>query len=156
MCGHGAVLAIFAAACATGLIFLSAFYGFRPVVFAKALRSADWLEIASPNLFQPGIIRASIELLPAERIGPGAPDGRHRGYVRGLEAGQVFRYGCALARRCSGIRIRFTDALFRIHLPVSGMPFLLLFMAGVSADLLESRYALAANAVVFGVLWPTP
>jgi hypothetical protein len=32
------------------------------------------------------------------------------------------------------------------------LPFLLLFMAGVSADLLESQYALAANAVVFGVL----
>ena len=32
------------------------------------------------------------------------------------------------------------------------LPFLLLFMAGVSADLLESQIALAANAVVFGVL----
>jgi uncharacterized membrane protein len=32
------------------------------------------------------------------------------------------------------------------------LPFLLLFMAGVSADLLESQYALAANAVIFGVL----
>ena len=32
------------------------------------------------------------------------------------------------------------------------LPFLLLFMAGISADLLESRYALAANAVIFGVL----
>ncbi len=32
------------------------------------------------------------------------------------------------------------------------LPFLMLFMAGVSADLLESRYALAANAVILGVL----
>ena len=32
------------------------------------------------------------------------------------------------------------------------LPFLVLFMAGVSADLLESRYALLANAVVIGVL----
>jgi len=29
-------------------------------------------------------------------------------------------------------------------------------MAGVSADLLESQYALAANAVIFGVSSPTP
>jgi hypothetical protein len=28
----------------------------------------------------------------------------------------------------------------------------MLFMAGVSTDLLESRFALAANAVVFGVV----
>jgi hypothetical protein len=33
-----------------------------------------------------------------------------------------------------------------------GLPFLILFMAGVSADLLESRYALAANTVIGGVL----
>ena len=32
------------------------------------------------------------------------------------------------------------------------LPFLILFMAGVSADLLESRYALAANTVIGGVL----
>ncbi len=32
------------------------------------------------------------------------------------------------------------------------LPFLILFMAGVSADLLESRYALAANAVIGGVI----
>ena len=33
-----------------------------------------------------------------------------------------------------------------------GLPFLILFMAGVSTDLLEGRYALAANAVIGGVL----
>jgi hypothetical protein len=33
-----------------------------------------------------------------------------------------------------------------------GLPFLLLFIAGVSADLLESRYALVFNAVIFGAL----
>ena len=32
------------------------------------------------------------------------------------------------------------------------LPFLILFMAGVSADLLQSRYAVAANAVIVGVL----
>jgi len=33
-----------------------------------------------------------------------------------------------------------------------GLPFLILFMAGVSTDLLEGRYALAANTIVGGVL----
>ena len=33
-----------------------------------------------------------------------------------------------------------------------GLPFMMLFIAGVSADLLESRYALAFNAIIFGAL----
>ena len=33
-----------------------------------------------------------------------------------------------------------------------GVPFLMLFIAGVSADLLESRYAVVFNAVIFGAL----
>jgi hypothetical protein len=32
------------------------------------------------------------------------------------------------------------------------LPFLMLFMAGVSADLLETRYAVFANAIIVGVL----
>ncbi len=32
------------------------------------------------------------------------------------------------------------------------LPFLILFMAGVSTDLLQSRYAVVANAVIVGVL----
>ena len=47
---------------------------------------------------------------------------------------------------------RGAHAFLRFHLPVSGAAISAVFMAGVSADLLESRYALAANAVVFGVL----
>jgi uncharacterized membrane protein len=52
--------------------------------------------------------------------------------------------------------ILFTYAL-RMHFSAYtflflALPFIVLFMAGVSVDLLEGRYALAANAVVFGVL----
>jgi hypothetical protein len=32
------------------------------------------------------------------------------------------------------------------------LPFLMLFMSGVSADLLETKYAVLANAVIVGVL----
>ena len=35
---------------------------------------------------------------------------------------------------------------------LAGLPFLILFMAGVSTDLLEGSYALAANTVIGGVL----
>ncbi len=47
-----------------------------------------------------------------------------------------------------GLRMHFAAFLFLFV----ALPFLMFFMAGVSADLLESRFALAANAVVFGVL----
>ena len=33
-----------------------------------------------------------------------------------------------------------------------GLPFLMLFIAGVATDLLESRHALVFNAIVFGAL----
>ena len=36
-------------------------------------------------------------------------------------------------------------------LPIS-LPFLILFMAGISADLFETRYAVFANAIIVGVL----
>ena len=32
------------------------------------------------------------------------------------------------------------------------LPFLMLFMAGISADLLETHYAVVANAIIVGVL----
>src|SRR5580698_6939117 len=51
----GAALVIFASACGAALIMLASLYRFRPVVFAKALRGADWLEIASPDIFSPGL-----------------------------------------------------------------------------------------------------
>src|SRR5580698_2598449 len=56
--GHvrrGAVLVIFTSACVTGLVFLWAFYGFRPAVFAHALRNAGWLEIGARQYVGPGL-----------------------------------------------------------------------------------------------------
>src|SRR5271165_1998078 len=41
-----AALAIFAAACAVGILLLWAVAGFHPVEFASALRSANWIEFA--------------------------------------------------------------------------------------------------------------
>ena len=147
-----AALTIFAAACATGLILLSAFYGFRPVVFAKALHSADWLEVASPKFFQPGMssLLASFFLqnglgllfLMAVTLATFVVWKRTRffGTAAPLLVG-VLVFTCALRMHFSAFTFLFL-----------ALPFLLLFMAGVSADLLESQYALAANAVIFGVL----
>src|SRR5271166_6601204 len=55
--GHvrpGAALAIFAAACVIGLVLLSARYGFNMVAYAKALRTADWLEVGSREFVSQG------------------------------------------------------------------------------------------------------
>ena len=50
--GHvrpGAALAIFAAACAFGLLLLWALYSFRTAAFAAALRSATWLKASADD-----------------------------------------------------------------------------------------------------------
>jgi hypothetical protein len=147
-----AALTIFAAACATGLVLLSGFYGFRPVVFAKALAKAEWLEVASPNLFQPGMSSLLRDFFLQNGLGLVVL------MAVSLVAFIVWKrtrfFGTA-APLLVGLLV-FSFAL-RMHYSAFtflflGLPFLLLFMAGVSADLLESRYALAANAVIFGVL----
>jgi hypothetical protein len=56
--GHvrpGAVLVIFSAACLVAAVLLWAFYGFRPLAFAHALRNASWLEIGSRQYVGPGM-----------------------------------------------------------------------------------------------------
>jgi len=147
-----AALTIFAAACATALVLLSAFYGFRPVAFAKALAKAEWLETASHNLFPPGMSSLlrdfflqnglGLVLLVAVTLVTFVVWKRTRFFGTAaplLVAVLVFSFA---------LRMHFSASTFLFL----ALPFLLLFMAGVSADLLESQYALAANAVVFGVL----
>lgn len=147
-----AALTIFAAACATALVLLSAFYGFRPVAFGKALGKAEWLETASHNLFPPGMSSLlrdfflqnglGLVLLMAVTLVTFVVWKRTRFFGTAaplLVAVLVFSFA---------LRMHFSASTFLFL----ALPFLLLFMAGVSADLLESQYALAANAVVFGVL----
>src|SRR5271166_293380 len=153
--GHvrpGAALVIFAAACVTGLLLLWAVYGFRPVVLGAALRNADWLEISagdpSPrsvsSLFASFFLQNGIGLvlLLAVTLGTFAAWKRARffGTVAPLIVGLML---VALAAR-----LQLSGLIFLL----AGLPFLMLFMAGVSTDLLEGRYALAANTVIGGVL----
>jgi hypothetical protein len=153
--GHvrrGAVLVIFAAACAIALILLSAFYGFHAVAFAKALTHADWLEVASRDFFSAGmswlLSRVFLEnglgllILSAVTLVTFIVWKRTRFF--GTAAPLIV----SLLLFSLGLRMHFSAFTFFLL----ALPFLILFMAGVSADLLESRYALVANAVVFGVL----
>jgi hypothetical protein len=149
---RGAVLAIFAAACAVGLALLWAIYGLRPAIFGQALAHADWLEISLNNIswrafvslfgwffFQNGI---GLVLLLGISLVTFAVWKRARFF--GTAAPLIT--GTLLA--CLALRMHFQGFAFLLM----ALPFLILFMAGVSADLLESRYALAANAVIGGVL----
>ncbi len=153
--GHvrrGAALAIFAAACVVGMLLLWAVYGFRPVIFGQALVNADWMEISSqafswsriaPLLktffLQNGI---GLVLLLLVTLGSFAVWRRSRffGTAAPLLAGAML---VILA-----LRLHFAAFTFLFV----ALPFLILFMAGVSADLLQSRYAVLANAVIVGVL----
>jgi hypothetical protein len=153
--GHvrrGAVLVIFASACAAALIMLSALYRFRPVAYFKALRGADWLEIASPDIFSPGL-KSLLQSFFLEN-GLGLVVLMTVSVITFIVWKRARFFGTA-APLLVGV-ILFTYAL-RMHFSAYtflflALPFIVLFMAGVSVDLLESRYALAANAVVFGVL----
>jgi hypothetical protein len=147
-----AALTIFAAACAVALVFLAAFYGFRPVVFGKALAGAEWLEVASPKFLQSGMssllanffLQNGLGLLLLMAVSLIAfivwKRTRFFGTAAPLIVG-VLVFTCALRMHFSAFTFMFL-----------ALPFLLLFMAGISADLLESQYALAANALIFGVL----
>lgn len=153
--GHvrrGAVLAIFAAACVTGLVLLWSFYGFRPLAFGKALINADWLEISSQSFSW----NAVAPLLATFFLQNGI------GLVLLLAVSLVTflvwkrsRFFGTAAPLLTGVLL--TALALRLHFAgftflFVALPFLILFMAGVSADLLESRHALPANAVIVGVL----
>lgn len=153
--GHvrrGAALAIFAAACSIGLVLLWALYGFRPRIFVQALVSADWLEISSRTSPWSGIA----PLLSAFFLQNGL------GLVLLLMVTLIMfvvwrrtRFFGTAAPLITGtllvllaLRLHFAGFTFLFV----ALPFLILFMAGVSADLLQSRYAVLANAVIVGVL----
>src|SRR5208337_1674679 len=153
--GHvrpGAALAIFAAACVTGVLLLLAFYSLRPAVLGRALFCADWLEISADDiswrsissLFGSFFLQNGIGLLLLLAVTLGTFFVLKR--ARFFCTAAPLIVGSLLV--ASAARMHFAGPTFLLV----GLPFLILFMAGVSADLLESRYALAANTVIGGVL----
>ncbi len=153
--GHvrpGAAVVIFAAACVTGLVLLCGVYSFRPVAFGMALRNADWLEgsaddlswRAVSSLFSSFFLQNGIGLVLLLAVTLFTFVGWKRTRFFGTAAPLIV--GVMLVALAG--RAQFAG----INLLLVGLPFLILFMAGVSADLLESRYALAANTVIGGVL----
>jgi hypothetical protein len=153
--GHvrrGAALAIFAAACASATMLLWALYSFRPAMFGRALIGADWLETSSEafswstvapllaTFFLQNGVGLALLLMVTLVTFVAWKRSRFFGTAAPLLTG-VLLVGLALRLHFAGFTFLFV-----------ALPFLILFMAGVSADLLQSRYAVLANAVVVGVL----
>ncbi len=149
---RAAALVIFAAACVTGLVLLLPLYGFRLVVFAKALTHADWLEVASRDFFSSGVswllsryfLENGLGLLVLAAVTLATFIGWKRTRFFGTAAPLIV----SVLLFSLGLRMHFAAFTFFLL----ALPFLIVFMAGVSADLLESRYAVVANAVVVGVV----
>jgi hypothetical protein len=153
--GHvrpGAVLVIFGAACGVGVIFLWSLYGFRPVAFAHALRSANWLEIASREYLFRGLSWLWTSVF--QNNGLGWPIlvvvtlVTFIAWKRTRFFGTLAPLLVTLLLFSLAVRMHFSTTFFLFL----GVPFLMLFIAGVSADLLESRYAVVFNAIIFGAL----
>lgn len=153
--GHvrpGAVLVIFSAACVVALILLSAFYGFRPMAFAQAMRSANWLEVASRESIAPGMSWLLHDLFLDHGLGlmilVAVVVVTFIVWKRTRFFGTAAPLLVTLLLFSLAVRMQFSTTFF-VFL---GLPFLILFIAGVCTDLLESRFALAFNAVIFGAL----
>ena len=154
--GHSrpaAAVLIFAIACAIGAVLLWGVEGFRPGVFAAALRGANWLEFSPAQISGKSVLTlcglfflqnglGTLILLLFSLVTFAA-------WKRTRYFGNAGPLITALLLIVAGLTMQhFAGMLF---LFVS-LPFLVLFMAGVSADLLETRYAVFANAIIVGAL----
>ena len=77
-----AALAIFGAACVVGLGLLWGLASFRPVVFAQALRDANWIEFSPAEISRQDRLFAPGSFLSAKRAGDHHPVDRVTGRIR--------------------------------------------------------------------------
>jgi Dolichyl-phosphate-mannose-protein mannosyltransferase len=148
-----AALAIFGAACGLALFFLWGIASFRPAVFVEALRSAHWSEFSRAQFSAKSVFTVmglfflqnglgTLILLLFSIVSFAA-------WKRARYFGNAAPLITAALLVVSGLAMQhFAGFLFLFV----ALPFLILFMAGVSADLLETKYAVFANAIIIGVL----
>ena len=134
-------------------LLLLGFYGFRPVTFAHALGDAQWLvflprQLASKLSYKlVGLFFLQAGLGPVVLI------------IGGLGTFAVWKrtrfFGTAaplITAVLLVIAALATDSFSALLFLFVAFPFLILFVSGVAVDLLESRYAVFANAVIVGAL----
>ena len=148
-----AALAIFAAACVVGLVLLWGLSSFRPLVFADALRNADWIEFSPAQLSSRSIYSLLWLFFLQNGLGPSillvVSMMTFAAWRRARYFGTAAPLITAVLLIVVGLVMQHFAGLIFLFVAV---PFLMLFMAGISADLLETRYAVFANAIIVGVL----
>jgi hypothetical protein len=147
------VLAIFGAACGVGLLLLWAVYSFRPLMLAEALRTANWIEFSLAQ-FSGKTAYSLVGLYFLQNgLGPAllllVSLGTFAFWKRTRYFGTAAPLITAALLIAVGLSMQHYAGLTFLFI---ALPFLTLFMAGISADLLETRYAVFANAIIVGVL----
>jgi hypothetical protein len=148
-----AAVLIFAIACAMGTAMLWGVAGFRPGEFAEALRTANWLEFSPAQVSAKSVLTllglfflqnglGMLILLLFSLVAYAA-------WKRARYFGNTAPLITALLLIASGLAMQHFAGLLFLFV---SLPFLILFVAGVSADLLETKYAVFANAIIVGAL----
>ncbi|HZD32797.1 MAG TPA: glycosyltransferase family 39 protein [Candidatus Angelobacter sp.] len=148
-----AALLIFAIACAIGMVLLLGVASFRPVEFAAALRSANWLEFSPAQVSGKSVLTllglfflqnglGTVILLLFSLLA-------YAGWKRARYFGNTAPLITAGLLMAAGLGMQHFAGLLFLFV---ALPFLILFVAGVSADLLETKYAVFANAIIVGAL----
>jgi hypothetical protein len=150
---RGPALAIWAAACAVGVLLLLASYSFHAAVFWASLRHASFFGITWRAFLMPGAYQsvlaqlaqftpALLVALPPALIAYFAwPRPRYFGNTAPLLAGGLFLLLGVGSPHYPGLGFQLI-----------AMPFLLVFVAGVAADLLETSQRNLVVVCVWGLL----
>jgi hypothetical protein len=150
---RAAAVGIWVAGCTGGLLILLAAYGFRPGGFREALTHAAWLPVTWRALAMGGAYRGLLTHL--EQTSPAL--------VLALPVAVVTFLAWRRAQYFGNVAPLLVGGLFLLlglanpHYPGLGfqlvaVPFLFVFVAGIAADLLESRYRSLVSAGVWGLL----
>ncbi|HWS96563.1 MAG TPA: glycosyltransferase family 39 protein [Candidatus Methylomirabilis sp.] len=154
--GHvrpAAALLIFAIACGVAFILLWGIASFRPAIFAEALRSAHWIEFSPAQVSAKSVLTllglfflqnglGTLILLVLSLVTFAAwKRARYFGNAAPLITATLLFVAALAMQHFAGLLFLFV-----------ALPFFMLFMAGVSADLLETKYAVFANAIIVGAL----
>ena len=148
-----AVIAIFAASCAVGVFLLWAVSSFRPFVFAGALRNANWIEFSPAQLSGRTVYSVLGLFFLQNGLGPAllllVSLGTFVFWKRTRYFGTAAPLITAGLLIAAGLTMQHFAGLTFLFI---SLPFLMLFMAGISADLFTTRYAVFANAIIVGAL----
>src|SRR5215471_20699409 len=148
-----AALAIWGAACSLALLFLFAAYSFHPATFWQGMRHAEflprtWQALGMAGAYR-GVLRHLMEGSPALVIAMPATLVAYLAWPRARYFGNTAPLLVAIVFLVLGLGSPHYPGL---GFQLAALPFLFVFVAGVSADLLETQYRSLVLASVAGLL----